>query len=65
MGNLNLEPLGEAISINPTIRILSIANNNIVDNLCNSKFAAVSENKTIQFEELNLSDNPLDEKELI
>ncbi|CAD8099947.1 unnamed protein product [Paramecium primaurelia] len=65
LGNLNLEPLGEAISINPTIRILSIANNNIVDNLCNSKFAAVSENKTIQFEELNLSDNPLDEKELI
>ncbi|CAD8101826.1 unnamed protein product [Paramecium sonneborni] len=65
LGKLNLQPLGQAISINPTIRILSIANNNIVDNLCKSKFAAVTENKTIQFEELNLSDNPIDEKELI
>ncbi|CAD8108806.1 unnamed protein product [Paramecium sonneborni] len=65
LGNLDLESLGQAISINPTIRILSIANNNIVNNLCKSKFAAVSEYKTIQFEELNLSENPIDEKELI
>ncbi|CAD8088015.1 unnamed protein product [Paramecium primaurelia] len=65
LGRLNLEPLGLAISQNLTIRILSIANNNIINNLCNSKFASVSKYKTVQFEELNLSENPLDENELI
>lgn len=65
LGKLNLEPLGLAISKNPTISIFSIANNNIINNLCDSKFAAVSVHKTIEFQELNLSDNPIDEKELI
>ncbi|CAD8184782.1 unnamed protein product [Paramecium octaurelia] len=65
LGNLNLEPLWEAISLSPTIKIVSIANNNIVDKLYYSKFVAASEYKGKQFEELNLSDNPLDEKELI
>ncbi|CAK84495.1 unnamed protein product (macronuclear) [Paramecium tetraurelia] len=65
LGKYNLDPLGLAISKNSTIRRISIANNNIVDNLCSSKFAAVSQYNTISFEELNLSDNPLGEKELI
>ncbi|CAK95188.1 unnamed protein product (macronuclear) [Paramecium tetraurelia] len=65
LGSFNLEPFWEALSMSSTIRIVSIANNNIINNLCNNKFVAVSEYKGKQFEELNLSDNPLDEKELI